>query len=133
MTHSSQHHSLSSWLEAPVSVGMACPATEAFFSATEGEGESDYGSEFSPEEEEIVNRLLIASPEPSEATEDNPIVTDVEYNDPVQTVRVLRVIGREGRRETVGNKNIPSEPSPATKTAVQSRFQACKLSHFIAA
>jgi hypothetical protein len=73
--------------------GMASPATASSGFHAQTEGDSDYGSDFSTEEEEIVNRLLTEQ-EHVEVIEDNPIVTDLEYHDPAQTVRVPRVIGR---------------------------------------
>lgn len=55
--------------------------------------ESDYGSDFSPEEEEIVNTLLSGNLARIEVVEDNPIVNDVEYLEKQGTVRVPRVLG----------------------------------------
>ena len=49
--------------------------------------ESDYGSDFSPEEEQIVAQLLSQN-----ATEDNPIVNDVEYHEAEHTLRVPRLV-----------------------------------------
>jgi exonuclease V len=80
---------------------MASPAFDNIDLASQAEDESDYGSEFSPEEEEIVNRLLLSSTEPAQLEEDNPIITDVEYYGPTQAVRVPRVLGRERRLEAL--------------------------------
>jgi len=54
--------------------------------------DTDYGSDFSPEEEQIVERLLARGTD----IEDNPIASQVE-NDAQQTLRVPRVFGREQR------------------------------------
>lgn len=53
------------------------------------DAESDYGSDFSPEEELIVAQLL--------ANEDNPIVNDIEHHGEERTLRLPRVLGRDGR------------------------------------
>jgi exonuclease V len=71
---------------------MASPAIDDQVGTTTNEGESDYGSDFSPEEEQIVSRLL--STQPIEI-EDNPIISNIEHNDTTQTLRVPRVFGRE--------------------------------------
>jgi exonuclease V len=61
--------------------------------------ESDYGSDFSPEQEELVNSLLSAVQ--IEALDDNPNVNHVESNDPPSSLRVPRVLGREEKPEEV--------------------------------
>ncbi|ESZ98722.1 putative exonuclease V [Sclerotinia borealis F-4128] len=60
-------------------------------------GDSDYGSDFSPEEFEIVERLLSPVHLCREATEieDNPIVNNIEYHESECTLRLPRVIGKE--------------------------------------
>jgi exonuclease V len=52
------------------------------------DAESDYGSDFSPEEELIVAQLLSQN-----AVEDNPIVNDVEHHDIEGTLRIPRTVG----------------------------------------
>ncbi|TVY59677.1 putative exonuclease V [Lachnellula suecica] len=54
--------------------------------------ESDYGSDFSPEEELIVEALLSQQ----QLRDDNPIITDIE-DEPRQALRLPRVVGREER------------------------------------
>jgi exonuclease V len=71
---------------------MASPATNTF-KLPLNDGGSDYGSDFSPEEEQIVERLLSGQP----AEDDNPIVNEIEHNDPQRTLRLPRVFGREER------------------------------------
>lgn len=55
---------------------------------------SDYGSDFSPEEVEIVERLLSPLHHGTEI-EDNPIVNDIEYHDTETALRLPRFVGRE--------------------------------------
>ncbi|TGO23917.1 hypothetical protein BPAE_0117g00120 [Botrytis paeoniae] len=61
------------------------------------DSESDYGSDFSPEEVEIVEKLLSLVHQPKEPTEieDNPIVTEIEYHEPERALRLPRVVGKE--------------------------------------
>lgn len=59
------------------------------------DGDSDYGSDFSPEEEQIVTALLSAQLPAAE--DDNPIVNEIEHHDPQRTLRLPRVLGREER------------------------------------
>lgn len=66
---------------------MASPAIDDPGGASINDGESDYGSDFSPEEEQIVARLLSGQ---QIDIEDNPIVTEVEHSDAAQTLRVPR-------------------------------------------
>jgi hypothetical protein len=68
------------------------------YEARLGDDSSDYGSEFSPEEEEILNRLLLAG---EQHIEDNPIVTGVEYHDPARAVRLPRALPPGGKPETL--------------------------------
>ncbi|PQE15464.1 exonuclease V protein [Rutstroemia sp. NJR-2017a BVV2] len=75
-------------------IGMASPATEEAIKNEAIDAESDYGSEFSPEEVEIVEALL-SPPAEVVAIEDNPIVNDIEYYDAQRTLRMPRVLGRQ--------------------------------------
>lgn len=56
--------------------------------------DSDYGSDFSPEEAQIAESLL--SPKAVDI-EDNPIVNDLEHHGPPSTLHVPRIFGREQR------------------------------------
>jgi exonuclease V len=87
MCHQQQLHGLKH-----ESNGMASPAIEPQLGTLMNDSESDYGSDFSPEEEQIVSRLLSGQ---QIEIEDNPIVSNVEHNEPAQTLRVPRVFGRE--------------------------------------
>jgi exonuclease V len=73
---------------------MASPAAEEAIQNAAIDAESDYGSDFSPEEVEIVEALL-SPPAEVLAIEDNPIVNDIEYHDAQRTLRMPRVLGRE--------------------------------------
>ena len=101
--------------------GMASPATTSSDFNTQAEGDCDYGSDFSAEEEEIVNRLLVEI----EVIEDNPIVTDLEYHDPTQTVRVPQVIGRERINGLLEESNIAKDDR-LSSAAVQSDHWDCE-------
>lgn len=61
---------------------------------------SDYGSDFSPEEELLVHDLL-SNVSPRYATlpdlEDNPIATGIRYHESQQLLHVRRVLGRAQR------------------------------------
>ncbi|KAI9645503.1 hypothetical protein NHQ30_006243 [Ciborinia camelliae] len=78
------------------SIGMASPATEEP-EQLQNIVDSDYGSDFSPEEVEIVEKLLSPVHPRSEATEieDNPIVNDIKYHESERTLRPPRVVGKE--------------------------------------
>jgi hypothetical protein len=58
--------------------------------------ESDYGSDFSPEEVVLIQRLLLATDKEG-LGEDNPTVNGTEYHDETKAMRVPRVLGRERR------------------------------------
>jgi len=73
---------------------MASPATEEAIKNGAIDVESDYGSDFSPEEVEIVEALL-SPPAEVVAIEDNPIANDIEYHDAQRTLRMPRVRGRQ--------------------------------------
>lgn len=83
--------------------------------------DSDYGSDFSPEELEILDKLLAATPSNSVPAEDNPIVSDVEYHLPPAVARITRFSARESRRgdsvpieyETARHSNAESVQSNA--------------------
>jgi exonuclease V len=72
---------------------MASPATKEHLEQSVNDGESDYGSDFSPEEAETLGKLL--SWKPIEDVEDNPIVNEIEHHDPQRTLRLPRKLGRE--------------------------------------
>ncbi|TVY15279.1 Exonuclease V [Lachnellula arida] len=73
---------------------MASPAItpDIETSATINDAESDYGSDFSPEQEQIVEALLSQQ----QVADDNPILNDIE-DEPRQALRLPRVVGREER------------------------------------
>jgi exonuclease V len=71
---------------------MASPAIEEATVEPLDDNDTDYGSDFSPEEEQIVQRLLSRGVE-----ELNPIIPEIEQNGPQQDLRLPRVFGREAR------------------------------------
>ncbi|KAK2630535.1 hypothetical protein QTJ16_001355 [Diplocarpon rosae] len=70
---------------------MASPFTTAATRNTDID--TDYGSDFSPEEEQIVERLLIGK----HIEDDKLIINEFEHHDPRQTLGLPRVFGRESR------------------------------------
>jgi len=61
--------------------------------AQNSDNDTDYGSEFTAEEEQLVEQLLAGKTD----IEDNPIASHFELNDAQQTLRVPRTFGREQR------------------------------------
>lgn len=106
--------------------GMASPATTSSTFHAQVEGDSDYGSDFSPEEEEIVNRLL-AEQERVEAIEENRIVTDLEYHDPAQTVRVPRIIRRARISDALLEESSIAKDNRLSGAAVKPEQPDCEL------
>ena len=103
---------------------MASPASTTNVQAAD---ESDYGSDFSSGEEEIVNGLLLLnSPERLRDIEDDPVITGLEYNDQAHTVRLPRVLGQERRQETVAqDDSLPVK-------SFDPGYSNCKLSYYAA-
>jgi hypothetical protein len=107
--------------------GMASPATTSSDFRAKVEGDSDYGSDFSAEEEEIVSRLL-AEQERVEVIEDNTIVTDLEYHDPAENVRVPRVIGRRRISDALLEESSVAKDNGLSRAAVKSEQPGCEFS-----
>lgn len=63
------------------------------FESLNDDNDTDYGSDFSAGEEEIVSQLLSgAGPiSPAIVEEDNPITTEIEHHDTQQTLRLPRI------------------------------------------
>lgn len=96
-------------------------------SAIDNDGDTDYGSDFSPEEDQIVQRLLSGQAE----KEDNPIVNDIEfeYHGINRSLRVPRVFGREERSALFeaarAAEQVADQISKSLKTT---GYPDCKLS-----
>jgi hypothetical protein len=105
---------------------MACPATTDLNLQARVESDSDYGSDFSSEEELLINRLL-AGQEGVEGIEDNPILTGLEYHEPVQTVRVPRVLGRERINDILPEGSVVAEVHNLSSAAFHSGYPDCEL------
>ena len=72
---------------------MASPATSNDIEEPLNDDDTDYGSDFSPEEAVLVEQLLSGK----HIEDDNPIVNDIEHHDARQNLRLPRVFGREER------------------------------------
>jgi exonuclease V len=70
--------------------GMASPAITPDIETPLNDAESDHGSDFSPEQEQIVEALLSQQ----QVVDDNPIINDIE-DEPRQALRLPHVVGRE--------------------------------------
>lgn len=73
---------------------MASPAVSV---ATSADADSNYGSDFSPEELEIVEHLLASAQTKTEISdiEDNPIVNQLENHESPPTLHKRRILGRQ--------------------------------------
>jgi exonuclease V len=77
---------------------MASPALQSPLPEPQNDdNDTDYGSDFSAGEEEIVSRLLSGASPVLE--EDNPITTEIEYHDAQQTLRLPRIYAIGDREE----------------------------------
>ena len=72
---------------------MASPATSNDHSEPLNDVDTDYGSDFSPEEAHIVEQLLSSTPLVPAVEDDNPILNDIEDHD-TQGMQNLRLPGR---------------------------------------
>ena len=97
---------------------MASPAIENQVAISNHGGDSDYGSDFSPEEEQIVSSLLTGQPID---IEDNPIVNDVDQKDAAQTLRVPLAFGREQKSPLYEAARAAEEIADHISKAVKSR------------
>lgn len=89
---------------------------------------SDYGSDFTPEEDEILQRLASGQPVAIAEIEDNPIVNSVEYHEPSQTLRVPRVFGREERSPLYQAARAAEQVAEQISNSVKSdSYPRCKL------
>jgi len=105
---------------------MACPAASDLSYQAQADGDSDYGSDFSSEEEQLINRLL-AGQERVEVIQDNPILAGLEYHEPPQTVRVPRVLGRERNHDALPEGSIVAENNSLSSAAFHSEYPDCEL------
>ena len=87
--------------------------------------ESDYGSDFSAEETEILSQLLTRHDSQAQPIEDNPIVNEPEYHDPLQSLRLPRVLNRD-RRSAEGDIQETSRLSPYSTLPVDPGYPDCK-------
>lgn len=79
--------------------------------SNEKEEDTDYGSDFSPEEEQIMERLLASKTD----IEDNPIASGFEKNDTQHKLRVPNVSGT--------NKSTMHEAASAAERSTAHRYK----------
>ncbi len=83
------------------------------------DNDSDYGSDFSPEEEQIVQSLL-------SDIEDNLIVSGIERNDTEPVLHIPRILGRD-ERSPPSSQRARTATSEGTDRSVQkSEHSNCK-------
>lgn len=101
---------------------MASLAVDDQVALSINDGESDYGPDFSAEEEQIVSQLLSGQ---QVEIEDNPILTNIEQNidqnDAQQTLRVPLVFGREQKSPLYQAARAAEEIAEHISKAVKSR------------
>ncbi|TVY48457.1 Exonuclease V [Lachnellula cervina] len=97
---------------------MASPAItpDIETSATINDAESDYGSDFSPEQEQIVEALLSQQ----QVADDNPILNDIE-DEPRQALRLPRVVGREERSPLFQAARAAEEVAEQVSKSIKTR------------
>ena len=79
---------------------------------------SDYGSDFTPEEEGILNELLSKLP-PEPSVDSTFFLTDIEDDEGPRGPRVPRVLGRERRSRPEDNPLQGLETSPGIAVEVE--------------
>jgi exonuclease V len=97
---------------------MASPAIETPVAIAQTDAQSDYGSDFSPEEEQIVSRLLSGHID----IEDNPItLTNVEQNEAAHSLRIPRIFGNQPKsplfEATRAAEDVAEQISKSVKTS----------------
>lgn len=98
---------------------MASPAPVATINDAMSDVDTDYGSEFSPEEEQLVERLISGQI----AIEDNPIVNQFESHNGQQTLHVPRILGREQRSPLFEAARAAEELAQQLSHSVENRQQ----------
>ena len=76
-----------------------------------GEAGSDYGSDFTAEEESLVNDLLATLPTQTFEEEDL-VVKEIEDDDRPRGARVARILGHE-KWSNAGSRAPPQVPDPS--------------------
>ena len=103
---------------------MASPAVtpDIETSTSLNDPESDYGSDFSPEQEQIVEALLSQQ----QVTDDNPITNDIE-DEPRQALRLPRVVGREQKSPLFQAARAAEQVAEQISNSVKTRkYPDCK-------
>jgi exonuclease V len=104
---------------------MASPAPVAIVEGAMSDGDTDYGSDFSPEEAQIVERLIAGQV----AIEDNPIVNEVEYHGAERTLRLPHILGREQKSPLFEAARAAEEVAQHISNSVKSNehYPDCKF------
>ncbi len=110
---------------------MASPAANQPSEQSTNDGDSDYGSDFSPEEVLIVEGLLSGQ----QIQDDNPIVNEIGQNEPRRTLRLPRVLGREERSPLFQAARAAEQVAEQIARSVKSdeQYPDCKNTFFLAA
>lgn len=93
------------------------------FNPTQSLDDSDYGSEFSEGEAEIIDQLL-KDESKADIVQDNPIVTEIEYHDSPSTLRLPRFIGHENRTRDI--EGFASSAGDETVLSDDAGYPDCK-------
>ncbi|KAF4620195.1 hypothetical protein G7Y89_g14624 [Cudoniella acicularis] len=106
---------------------MASPAIDVAIEISLNDGESDYGSDFSPEEEQIVTQLLSGQ----KSRDDNPIVNDAEHDDSQRVLHLPRIVGRAQRSILFQRAKAADEEAEQISKSVERREQTTDLGNTI--
>lgn len=88
------------------------------------DGDTDYGSDFSPEEEQIVAKLLS---ETLGDIEDNPIISGLEYNANQQALRLPHGLAKEPRPSLFEAARAAEELADQSSKSIKAREHSdCK-------
>jgi exonuclease V len=104
---------------------MSSPAANGGSENSINDEESDYGSEFSPEEEVIL--LDLVSGQQQVEIEDNPVVPQIEHDDE-KTLRIPRTVGRDSKSPLFQAARAAEEVAKQISRSVKNGgFSDCKF------
>lgn len=104
---------------------MASPATSNDIEEPLNDVDTDYGSDFSPEEADVVEQLLSGK----HVEDDNPIVNDIEHHDPRQSLRLPRVFGTQERSPLFQAARAAEQVAQQISRSIKSgqQYPDCKI------
>jgi exonuclease V len=103
---------------------MASHSAEECTGNSINDDETDYGSDFSPEDAEILFDL--ASGKQQFDSEDNPIVTEIEHHEE-QTLRIPRTLCRESKSPLFQAAAAADEAAQQISSSLKKgKFMDCK-------